>query len=119
MSTRSTTNEQIRGAVEGQSPAQWFGLLGGAGAWAAQFIAGYLISEGVCVGLAGSGGGVGGGSLAVLLVSIVAFVVAVFAALAGRRVWRQRRSEPEGGSGWVGLAGMLLSAVFAFVIAVQ
>lgn len=118
MSTRSTANEHINGAAADSRPALWFGLLGGALAWAVQFAAGYFISEGVCVGLAGNGTGVGAGSLAILLVSVAAFVVAVLAALAGRRVWQQQ-GGPEGGSAWVGLAGLLLSAVFAFVIAVQ
>ncbi len=135
--------------ADGAGPALWFGLLGGAAAWAVQFLAGYLISEGSCVAAAGAvneSGALSGASLSVLLVSLAAFVVAVLAALSGRRVWlaggeeaaragpgddaqqagETRRHahgepgrEPHGGSRWVGLAGFMLSGVFAFVIAVQ
>ena len=119
MSTRRTARDLSTGAPEVAGPALWFGLLGGAAAWAVQFLTGYLVSEGVCVGAAGTGSGVAGGSLAVLLVSAAAFVVAVLAALSGRRVWQAERDGPEGGRGWVGLAGLVLSAVFAFVIAIQ
>jgi len=116
---------------EAAKALHWFALLGGALAWATQFLVGYLVTEGVCVGAAvGAAGGatdgpataaaaVANGTLAVVLVSLVAFTVAVLAALAGRRLWRRGRDESEGGSGWVGLAGLLLSGVFAFVIAIQ
>ncbi len=145
-----TTADRRRGRdADGAGPALWFGLLGGAAAWAVQFLAGYLISEGSCVAAAGAvnGGSLSGSSLSVLLVSLAAFVVAVLAALAGRRVWlkggeeaaragpvgealqggESRRHarhpepqpEPHGGSRWVGLAGFMLSGVFAFVIVVQ
>lgn len=102
----------------------WFGLLGGAAAWAVQFLAGYLISEGACV--AAGEAGLAPAALAIGLISLIAFAVAVAATLAGRRVWLQERRDlgadrvrSEGGSGWTGLAGALLSGVFAFVILVQ
>ena len=50
--------------------------------------------------------------------SVVAFIIAVAAAFSGRRFWLRVRDD-TGGGGFVGLTGMLLSAVFAFVIAVQ
>src|SRR5690606_27495372 len=107
----------------------WFGLLGGAAAWAVQFLVGYLASEGACVG-AGMSGAVTSGAvtsgtvvsgavLGVAVLSVVAFAVSVAAALAGRRVWLRERDELRGDSGFMGQAGMLLSAVFAFLIAVQ
>lgn len=114
-----TTPRAPSRAPDGADPALWFGLLGGAAAWAVQFLAGWLITEGVCVGAADTGTGVGAGVVAVLVLSVAAFVVAIAAASAGRRVWRRERHEQDGGSGWVGLAGLVLSGVFAFVIAVQ
>ena len=102
--------------------ALWFGLLGGAAAWAVQFVSSYLITEGMCGAAEQSGGGVTGALVIVLAVSVTTFVVAVAAALAGRRVWLRARGdaeEPTGGTAWTGLAGMLLSGVFAFIIAAQ
>lgn len=130
MSTHPTTSRPLNGA----GPTLWFGLLGGAAAWAVQFLAGYLITESVCVGAAAGGLDASAGVVVVLVLSIAAFAVAVAAAFAGRWVWQSQRDVrggrddlgdgvssgvSRGGSGWVGLAGMVLSAVFAFIIAIQ
>ncbi len=108
---------------ERPGPALWFGLLGGAGAWAVQFLVGYLVTESMCVAASsGDGGVITGSVVAVIVVSVVAFGVAVAATLAGRRVWQQGRERgevPSGGTGWTGLAGMLLSGTFAFIILAQ
>lgn len=143
MSVRRQTDREgprvgARRSTDASSPdrqlsALLFAMLGGAAAWAVQFLVGYITSEGACVALAaGSGAGAGavgaGGAsvaglaptvIAVVVVSLVAFGVALAAASAGRRVWLAERDVAGGSRGFVGLAGMLLSGVFALLIVVQ
>lgn len=117
---------------ERPGPALWFALLGGAAAWAVQFLTGYLVTESMCVAAQRSAsaeqaaGALTGATVAVLVVSLAAFAVAVAAALAGRRVWRRSEERTDergevrtGGMGWTAFAGMLLSGVFAFIILAQ
>ncbi len=120
MSTLHMDNEQR----ERPGPALWFGLLGGAAAWAVQFLVGYLVTESMCVAASARGaeGVLTGSVVAVVVVSVAAFGMAVAATLAGRRVWqrsKERGEKPSGGTGWTGLAGMLLSGTFAFIIVAQ
>lgn len=101
----------------------WFGLLGGPLAWAAAFIAAYLMTESACV----TGGSLVGPGIVWLLGAAVAVAAAVVAVGArGEAVAStpdddpgaggpEARSDRPTGRRFMAIAGVLLSGVFAFI----
>jgi hypothetical protein len=105
--------------------ALWFGLMGGAVAWLAHFLAAWLIAEFGCIMAAGRPPVAFISTTAVLL--IVATVICLAAALAatvvGHRAGRSLREEGAGSddrvSYFMAKGGAISSGLFAFFIAVQ
>jgi hypothetical protein len=94
----------------------WFGILGGAVAWAAQLAFGDMFSELGC-----EAGGFGGLSLVLLLISLAAAIVAAWALLVAWRAHATLRSSerediPFERASFMAVAGILSSSLFLLVI---
>jgi hypothetical protein len=117
-------NRQAPQSVAGErrEAILWFGLLGGAVAWFIHLTASYLLSESACATTLGGQEllGVPASLLLQLAITLVAGLVALAAAVAGYRSWTVWKHEmAAGSSGFVGLAGFILSSMFLFIIIVE
>lgn len=103
--------------------ALWVGVLGGALAWLVHFLLAYVIAEWGCVPLVPGVRvlGLTGTIWLLLIVSAVMFAIACASALIARRS-RARLPDPGGEGGaepFMARLGVQLSALFAFIIAVE
>lgn len=101
----------------------WFGLLGGPVAWAAAFVAAYLMAESACV----TGGSLTGVGVVWVLATIIALAATVVAwgargeaaALAPdgdlAAGGPEARSDRPTGRRFMAIAGVLLSGTFVFI----
>jgi hypothetical protein len=100
----------------------WFGLLGAPGAWVAQFLVGYTMTQAAC-GDAGWDPPVDGVTLAA---TIIAALVAVAAELAALKVWAETRPvqgaggaeepPPKGRIHFLATVGIVITPLFLFII---
>lgn len=111
---------------DGVRPWQlWIGLLGGAIAWLVRFLLVYVIAEWGCVpplpevrmlGMTGT-------AWLLLLVSVAMFVAACAAAVLAHRSARTHRQDADDDrttpGRFMARTGLLLSALFAFIILVE
>jgi hypothetical protein len=96
--------------------ALWFGILGGAFAWAVQLALGDMFSELGC-----EAGGFGGLSIVLIAITVVAAAVAAWALVVA---WRAHAAMRAGGredipferAAFMALAGVLSSSLFLLLI---
>jgi hypothetical protein len=106
----------------------WFGLLGGALAWATHFLVSYILVSVACVSnyFAWQIAGLNGLLLVLLLATIIAATVTTVALVTAYRSW-QRTGEgaepsdegPRGRDAYMSVAGVILNSLFLFLIALE
>ena len=102
--------------------AQWFGVLGPAAAWSAQFLVSYNVADtGSCSPAAPRFLATGAGlKLVVAVVSSLALAVTVVAGAVSYHCWKRLHDEdptPGHRASWLAVAGMMSSGLFFLMIA--
>jgi hypothetical protein len=104
-----------------------FGLLGGAVAWLGHLLAAYLIAEFGCLSQLKDTMFMGLTAVAwlILAVSVVTLLAAAAATVVAWMAWRRLKAyphettDPRGAVAHFAYAGMIMSGLFTFVIAVE
>jgi hypothetical protein len=105
--------------------ALWFGLMGGAVAWLAHFLAVWLIAEFGCIMAAGRppAGFISTTAFLLIVATVICLAAAAAATIVGHRAGRRLREEGAGSdervSYFMARGGAISSGLFAFFIAVQ
>lgn len=111
----------------GSTGRLWFGLLGGAVAWAAHLLLSYLLVEITCAtSLPGfTLLGFNGSAVMLLALTLLSVLVALAAALVAYQDWRRFKGSARGAqmlrnaSSDLSLIGFLLSGLFVLIILIE